>query len=744
MSGPFRHAQDVNGEYLLRLSPERLLAPFYREAGLPQPEPSYGNWESQGLDGHTAGHFLSATALMYASTGRAEYLRKARTVVDGIARAQDALGTGYVGGVPDGAQLWADISEGGISPDAFSLDGRWVPWYNLHKTFAGLIEAHRSAGIVEALPVVLRLADWWIELAKGISDDDFERMLDTEFGGMNESFADLARITGRAEYLDMAKRFSHHVVLDPLVAHEDHLTGLHANTQIPKALGYLRTGEAGGGEPFSDAARFFADTVIQHRTAPFGGHGVREHFHDPGDFSPIFEDREGPESCNTVNMVRLAGDLYAGTGDASYLDYVETALTNHVLSAQHPEHGGFVYFTPLRPGHYRVYSQTENSFWCCVGTGMEAHARHGAYAYATRGEALLINLFMDSEVDRNGLVLRQRVERREGTHVSVTVRRENNGVTRTIGVRIPGWVQGLPRVFLNGRSLEAKNADGYVLVNRQWTEGDTLEVHLPSRPRFERMPDKSDWINVVDGAVVYAAKVEGPPLEGLLAGPERMGHIARGALMPLAQAPLVPAGSAHELVSRGEGETLTLQTTTGEISLHPFAQLHDSRYVMAFPQLSGSAEERLARLRERDAWQLGLDARTRDSVTFGEQQPESDHAFSGNGTEQGRTGGATWRRGHAPFSVRLMDWLRIATSLRVTLVEDVEVDYTVLVNDVEVWHARRGIGDAVGGEGSRVRVLEFALPAEARAQDPETLRVAFVPRHGRRTDRIVEARLLSK
>ncbi|WP_431279200.1 beta-L-arabinofuranosidase domain-containing protein [Leifsonia poae] len=737
--GPFLRAQELDGRYLLGLEPSRLLAPFFREAGLPVEAPAYGNWESQGLDGHTAGHYLSATSLMYASTGDERFLDRAKTMVEGMRRAQDAIGTGYVGGVPQGEALWTEVAAGGIRPDSFALEGRWVPWYNLHKTFAGLVEAYRSAGIDDALTVVTALGEWWVALAARLSDDDFERMLDTEFGGMNESFADLAALTGRVEFLAMAKRFSHRVILDPLVAGQDALTGLHANTQIPKVLGYQRVAEVGSAEPdFAVASRFFFDTVAERHSVTIGGHGVREHFHDPNDFTGMVEDREGPESCNTVNMIRLAGGLYASTGETRYLDFIETALVNHVLSAQHPEHGGFVYFTPLRPGHYRVYSEAENSFWCCVGTGMEVHARHAAYAYATRGDDLLVNLFMDSAVEWQGRRVTQLARTQDGVVTTLTID-AGPALHAAIGIRLPGWLSGEPSVRVNGVPVDAQTEDGYVVIRRDWFEDDVLEVHLLSTPRFEHLPDGSGWVSVVDGPVVYAAEVDGPPLDGLVAGAGRMSHIALGSLVPLVDAPLVEGDDADALIERAGDDRLVLHAVGQDVLLRPFAQVHDTRYTVYFPQ-GPDASTRLAELAERDRWQLGLDARTRDSVVLGEQQPESDHGFVGDGSESGRDGGVPWRRTETAMSVTLLDWIRLAKVLRVSWLDgDGDVDYEILVNGVSVARVTRPGADI----SPVVCDKEYALPAAVRSQDTERATVEFVARGGR-TDRITEVRLLSE
>ena len=123
----------------------------------------------------------------------------------------------------------------------------------------------------------------------------------------------------------------------------------------------------------------------------------------------MLEHREGPETCNTYNMLRLTGQLFASQPEAVYADFYERALYNHILASINSANPGYVYFTPIRPGHYRVYSQPDQGFWCCVGTGMENPGRYGEFIYAQATNGLYVNLFIASEitVTNLGLTLRQ-------------------------------------------------------------------------------------------------------------------------------------------------------------------------------------------------------------------------------------------------------------------------------------------------------------------------------------------------
>ena len=380
-----------------------MLAPDLTEAGLQPKGESYPNWD--GLDGHVGGHYLSALAITYASTGNDSCKARLDYMISELKRCQDANGNGYVGGVPNGMEMWEKVKNG--NPGA--VGERWVPWYNVHKTYAGLRDAWTYAGNATAKQMFLDFCDWGLTIISPLDSTQMEQMLDIEFGGMNEIYADAYMLTGDTKYLDAAKRFSHRVIFDNMAAHIDNLDNKHANTQVPKALGYQRVAELTGDEQYATAAEFFWDTVVHDRSLSFGGNSRREHFPSKDACKEYVEEREGPESCNTYNMLKLSEGLFRMEPKAEYADYYERAMFNHILSTQHPVHGGYVYFTPARPRHYRVYSAPNEAMWCCVGTGMENHGKYGEFIYSHENDSLFVNLFVASELDwkENGIRLRQ-------------------------------------------------------------------------------------------------------------------------------------------------------------------------------------------------------------------------------------------------------------------------------------------------------------------------------------------------
>jgi DUF1680 family protein len=662
LEGPFADAVAANRQYLLALDPDRLLAPFLREAGLEPRARPYGNWESTGLDGHTAGHYLSALSGMIAAdadTADGELRRRLRHCLAELARCQAAGGDGYIGGVPNGRKLWEDVAAGRIQAHNFGLNGRWVPWYNVHKTFAGLRDAALLAGEPQARELLVRLGDWCVKLLEPLTDEQVQDMLRAEHGGMNEVLADLYAMTGEARYLAAARRLNHRAVLDPLIRREDRLTGLHANTQIPKVNGLARIAQLTGDEAARGGAEFFWDNVVTRRSVAFGGNSVAEHFNDPRDFRRMLEHREGPETCNTHNLLRLTTHLFVQQPAARLADFYERALFNHILSSLHPREPGFVYFTPIRPAHYRVYSRPDQCFWCCVGTGIENPGLYGAFIYAAAPDGLFVNLFLPSTLAdaRLGLKLRQETTFPDAPRTRLRFDLEQPR-TFTVHLRHPGWVaDGALAARLNGEPLPlASQPARYAVLRREWRAGDVLEIELPMRTTVERLPDGSDWVALLHGPVVLVAPAGTNDLVGLRADDSRMGHIARGPLVPLEQAPVLlcaadevarqvtPDPAAGPLHFRLRNVVEPAQADG--LPLVPFFRLHDQRYQMYWELTSPAAlAERRERLAAAERARAEREARTLDWVAAGQQQSEVEHEFTGDRIEAGETDGRHWRRG---------------------------------------------------------------------------------------------------
>jgi len=721
-----------------RLAPDRLLAPFRREAGLAHADP-YPGWEAEGLDGHTAGHVLSAASTL-AAGGDAAAAALVQTLVDGIRECQLARGTGYIGGVPDGEALWDELRAGRVDAGAFHLNGRWVPLYNLHKILAGLIDAVELTGDPVARATLDDLGTWWLRVDADLDDAVFDRILECEFGGMTEAFARLALVTRDAAYLRLARRFARRGLVEPLAAGRDELDGLHANTQIPVAVGFAtieRVAREVTPELLPDiearegaAARVFFERVARHRSAAIGGDSVREHF--PSDFASMFVAREGPESCNTHNMVKLAAELHLLTGDDAYLQWAERARANHLRSAQHPGHGGLVYFTPQRPAHYRVYSPEAEGFWCCMGSGFEAQARHAALVFSQAADEVRVNAFVPSRARFEGvdvLVAVDAASDAAAVHATLQVRAERSA---RVAVLIPDWVDGEATVERDAVVLRVRPGDRAAI---DVEPGATVvRFTLPRRLRIERPADGSDWGWIVDGPDVLAQRTADDGLAYRASG-ARMGHIAVGTLRPLAETPVLTADALEGATRVAPGRVHVPAGDGGTVELEPFAGIHDARYTVSWPlAVAGtSAAERRTALEAVDAASLGLEARTRDLVAFGEQQPESDHGLTASDEQIGAAGATRWRRTRGTVSLTLRDWSGTADALLVSwLASDEPARLRVTVGDAVV------LDESVPA-GSPARTREVPLGAATGAVElPVRL---DAPRLA--TPRLTELRLLS-
>ena len=741
----FKHAEEMDIRYLLGIDPDRLLAPYLKEAGLKPKAENYTNWENTGLDGHIGGHYLSALTYMYASTGNQEIKGRLDYVISELKRCYDANGNGYISGVPGGKQIWKEISEGNIRAASFGLNDRWVPLYNIHKIFAGLRDAYLIYGSKECREMFIGLTDWMYRLTSALTDEQLQDMLRSEHGGLNEVFADAAAISGDARFMELAKRFSHKRVLEPLLKGEDHLTGMHANTQIPKVIGYKRIADLEGYEDWDKAAQYFWETVVDNRSITIGGNSVFEHFHPAENFESMLTSEQGPETCNTYNMLRLTKMLYATTGNTHYMDYYERALYNHILSTINPIQGGFVYFTPMRPGHYRVYSQPQTSFWCCVGSGMENHARYGEMIYSHKGDKeLIVNLFIPSVLTWGKTVVEQvnSFPAEEGTTLMINPKKP---AEFTVSIRVPEWTESARmNAKVNGEPVEAVLEDGFLKIERRWAKGDKLSVDLPMCLRAVQLPDMTENYSFMYGPVVLAASLGKDDQLGMYADDSRGGHIAAGKKLPLNEMPLIVGDKDDMLshISKVEGKPLTFKMTGlaplkyKEMTLVPFSTLNECRYMVYWPLVSEQEwKERLAKQEADEKARIALELITADKVTCGEQQPESDHfsnvAESVNGDDNGRHWRMTGRNGWFSYILNTKGWP--VQHVRIALNGREGNEATVLVNGKEA-------GSIIPYMPGNEEIHLIDIPQEFRSEN--VLEVTVKGIEGKASPKIYEIRIV--
>ncbi len=633
LDGPFKRAMELDQNYLLALPVDRLLHNFYINAGLPSTVKPLGGWEEPSceLRGHFVGHYLAACGLMYAATGDARFKAKGDSVVAGLQACQERLGNGYLSAFPIAL---IDRVESGQRV--------WAPYYTLHKILAGLLTMHLHGGNDEALAMARKFADWVVLRNGRLSDDQMQRMLAVEHGGMNEALADLYAITGERKYLDISLRFNHHAVIDSAKSRRDALTGLHANTQIPKFIGIARQYELVGDAELKEAALFFWKTVVKERSYVIGGHSDGERFTDKRTLSEAL----GPstaETCNTYNMLKLTRHLFAAEPRIEYLDYYERALYNHILASQNSQTGMMCYYVPLCSGSRRTYNDFDSSFWCCTGTGIENHAKYGEMIYAYGGDSTLyVNLFLASRLDWPELGLHILQETRFPEQPSTCLRFFCEQPRRLkVRLRCPSWARHGALLRINGRLQEGVRQPGsWIVVDREWHEGDDLQWELPFSLYTEAFCDNPHRLAFLYGPLVLSAQVDGNKPIPVLTAKERSTDLLQ-ALEADSHRPL-------HFISRNGWFRSTGEHSRQTLILKPFFTLPgDSRYAVYWDVRTPAQFRRDQREYEAERkYALKLDKQTIDRVAPGQASSEQTHSFAGEKCETGDFGGRAYREAY--------------------------------------------------------------------------------------------------
>jgi DUF1680 family protein len=756
LDGPLKKARDLNIQTLLKYDCDRLLAPYRKEAGLEPKARAYPNWD--GLDGHVGGHYLTAMA-MNAATGSEECRQRMEYMIKELQECADAnvknhpeWGRGYVGGMPGSERIWSTFKKG----DFGTYFGSWAPFYNLHKMYAGLRDAWLYCGNEQAKTLFLGFCDWAIDLTANLSDEQMERMLGNEHGGMNEVLADGYAITGNKKYLDVARRFSHRRLLTPMSQRQDNLDNMHANTQVPKVVGFERIAELAGDEVYHRAADFFWDIVTGERSLAFGGNSRREHFPSKEACMDFINDIDGPESCNTNNMLKLTEDLHRRNPEARYADYYELATFNHILSSQHPEHGGYVYFTPARPRHYRNYSAPNEAMWCCVGTGMENHGKYGQFIYTHKQDHLFVNLFVASELNwkEKGVTLRQDTQFPYSETSRITVTQGKGKFA--LQVRYPGWVKpGTFSIKVNGKPVSvATGPSSYVSIDRQWKKGDVVDITFPMYNSVRYLPNVPQYIALMHGPILLAMKTGTEDMAHLIADDSRFGQYASGKKLPINEAPILINDDIDAIASQltpvsGKPLHFTLSTkmVNGQTSmgneLQPFFELHDARYMMYWLALSEqSYKGYLDDLARQEQERQALEARTVDKVQPGEQQPETDHKMETDRSQVGNTNDTFFRDardGHY-FSYLMQTGGATDLSLRLKywgVGEWKSHEFDIFIDDVLV----KEVNNTGKYRISEFKYETYPIPAQL-LQGKQQVRVKFVAKPRKQIGEIYEVRLV--
>jgi DUF1680 family protein len=493
----FKQNMDRDAAWLLSISNARLLHTWRVNAGIASSAEPLGGWEAPDceLRGHTMGHILSALSLMYASTGDKVYKQKADSLVTGLAECQRVLNEGgYLSAFP------VEFIDRVIQRKEV-----WAPWYTIHKVMAGLTDMYLYTGNEQALDVAEKMSAWAFRKLAPLTPQQLAAMETTEFGGMNEVAYNLYASTGNVNDKKLAELFYHHAILDPLANQEDKLAGFHANTQIPKIIGSARGYELTADTSLKTIAEFFWRTVIDHHTFAGGGNSDKEYFFSPDQISRHIT-ASTAETCNTYNMLKLTRHLFTWTADVKYADYYERALYNDILASQEEGTGMVTYFQSSKPGLFKTYSSSENSFWCCVGTGFENHAKYAEGIYYHNDNGVYINLFIPSVLDwkSKGLKLEQQTNYPDESATRLTVEAAPAG-SLSLYIRYPSWATSGANITINGKIVKVAQEPGsYVELKRNWKAGDKITVTYPMSLRLVATNDDPDEAAVAYGPIVLA------------------------------------------------------------------------------------------------------------------------------------------------------------------------------------------------------------------------------------------------
>ncbi|MCW3060726.1 MAG: hypothetical protein JWQ02_2547 [Capsulimonas sp.] len=651
-SGPLKHAQDLVAQYLLELEPDRMIAYYRLRVGLEPKAVGYEGWDGEGrnLTGHIAGHYLSAVSLMYAATGDMRFKQRADYLVQEMSEVQAANGDGYLGALENGKERFQEVARGDIRSGGFDLNGLWAPWYVIHKTYAGLRDAYRWTGNALALELEVRFAEWAETILLDLSEEQVQKMLKTEFGGMNEVFVDLYADTKELRWLALADRFEHHEVIDPFARRKNALGGLHGNTQIPKLIGtlsrYIQTGRARDGV----AARFFWDSVVKHHTFATGGHGKDEYFGPPDELSERVDGRTD-EACNIYNMLKMTRTLFALEPDIKYAEFHERALFNHVLGSIDPDDGRMCYMVPVGRGVEHEYQDKFHDFTCCVGSGMESHALHGDGIYYEAGDRLWVNLYAPSTAEWRSAGARLTMDTTlpEGENATLTLSLDTPR-RLTLALRRPSWAGAGFTVSVNGAPVADLAYPGwYVKIDRTWRDGDIVTLSLPKTLYTEALPDNPSRVALLWGPLVLAGDL----------GPEQPIAPISAPIFIAADVPpsewLKPTdGLPGHFRSDGVGRDSDNAAREADVDFVPFFRLHRRTYSAYWDLYTSedwvikSAEVAAAQDKKRL-----LEAATVAYAQPGEMQPERDYNLQESGTTPDRVLGRPGRRGKGWFSFDL-------------------------------------------------------------------------------------------
>lgn len=733
LDGPFKNAMDRDLGYLLSIDPDRLLHRFYSNAGLPTKGAVYGGWESEGLSGHTLGHYLSAISMAYVSSGNPEFKKRVDYIANELERCQDARRTGYVGAIPNEDSIFTQVSRGEIRSGGFDLNGGWSPWYTVHKVMAGLVDAYLYANSQKALNVVCKMADWTEGILKNLSNEQRLKMLNCEYGGMNEVLVNLYAITGNEKYLALSKAFQDEFVMGKLAQKTDPMPGKHSNTNVPKAIGTIRRYELTNNKEDSIIGAFFWETMVHHHSYVIGGNSNYEYCGEADKLNDRLSDNTC-ETCNTYNMLKLTRHLFCLNPGNQFADYYERALYNHILASQNPTNGMMCYFVPLRMGTEKQFSDSFNTFTCCVGSGMENHVKYAENIYfKSSNGGLYVNLFIPSELKwkEKKIAIKQETLFPEANRTKLTIQTSKPDKF-PLYIRNPKWSSNNLKIKVNGKIWVATKAgSGYWEINRTWKNGDQVEITFTMTIHTESMPDNPNRIAFLYGPVVLAAQ------------------LGKEAPDPVFGTPvlLTENRNINSWVKPEDPTPLSFKTTgigkPADIHLKPFYKTYDQYYSVYFDYFTPTEWETRKAEYEAEKQRLKeIEESTIDNFRIGEMQPERDHNLQASERSyvdiaMGRTGREARANNYFSFEMKVQP--DVSNSLLLTYIgDDKDRTFDILVDGTKI-----ATVDWKGGKTGKFYDEVYPLPADL-IKDKTKIVVRIEANQGRTAGRVFGCRTIRK
>lgn len=731
LNGLFKNAMEKDIAYLLSIDPKRLLHRFYKNAGLPTQGEIYGGWESEGLSGHSLGHYLSACAMAYASTNNIEFKNRVNFITDELERCQHARKTGYVGAIPNEDTLFNQVARGQIHSGGFDLNGGWSPWYTVHKVMAGLADAYIYCDNPKALTIVEGMADWTGRILTNLTEEQRLKMLNCEYGGMNEVLVNIYILTGNKKYLDLSYKFQDEFVMGQLAKRIDPMTGKHSNTNVPKAIGTARRYEITKSVEDSTIAAFFWQTMVHHHSYVIGGNSSYEYCGEPDKLNDRLSDNTC-ETCNTYNMLKLTKHLFCWQPSSELGDYYERALYNHILASQNPTDGMMCYFVPLRMGTIKQFSDQFNTFTCCVGTGMENHVKYAESIYFKSIDGgLYVNLFIPSELTwrDKGIDITQETNFPSGNKVFLKI---NTAGTKKfpLYVRNPKWANNNVQIVINGAMFNTKvNKDGYWVIDRHWKNNDNIELTFGIGLHTECMPDNPNRVAFLYGPIVLA------------------GQLGAAKPDPVFGTPVLLTDNRNitDWLKADPKEPIMFRTTgTGkpeDLSLKPFYGTYDQYYSVYFDFFTPTEwDARKAEFEADKKHEKEIEERTIDNLRVGEMQPELDHNLQASERSYvsdalGRMGREARKDNYFSFDMKIKQ--DAPSSLLLTYIgDDKDRKFDILIDSAKFvsvnWE---------GGETGKFYDIEYKIPAEL-IKDKSKITVRIEANQGRTAGRIFGCRTI--